>query len=77
MRVRATEEKPTATLEQSASHGDVVMTEIEQQHLEAIESVGAREEIEFDQFTYETRDFILRLQIDLIFAFDVILEIGA
>ena len=75
MRVRAAKEKPTAAFQQSAGHGDVVMAKVEEQHLEAIQGVGAGKKAELDQFADEAGRFGFRLEVDLILPLDVILEV--
>ena len=69
--VRTAVEKPTACFQQVTAHFDVMVTEVAQQGLQAVERFGLWENAELDQFTDETHGFDLRFDVDLIFAFDV------
>lgn len=66
VRVGMVEEVASARFNQIARHFDVVVSEVQQQHLETVESVGARVQAKLGQLTDETDDFHFGLDVDLV-----------
>ena len=66
VRVGVVEEVAPARFNQIARHFDVVVGEIQQEHFETEQSVGARVQAELGQLADESDDFHFRLDVDLI-----------
>ena len=66
VRVGMVEEVASARFNQIARHFDVVVSEVQQQHLETVQSVGARVQAKLGQLTDETDDFHFGLDVDLV-----------
>ena len=66
MRVRVMEQKAPACFKQVATHFDVVMGEIEQEHFEAHQGFRPRVHSEFRQLTDEPDNLHFGLNVDLV-----------
>jgi len=66
VRVGVVEEVAPARLNQVARHFDVVVGEIQQEHLEAVQGISARVQAELGQLADEAYNLHFRLDINLI-----------